>query len=339
MVHKKQNSTMRKLEIILPFGSLSTIMAPKISKKASSQEIKSSAFSVEISDGSVLTGELDEKQNSQPIANILLVHGLASSCHDPSVVRQAHFLAQKGFRVLRLNHRNAGSGKNKAIGFYHADRSQDIVDALVGLTKVYSQHSWIIVGQSLSGNMLLKALGEAKNQALFEQCKCIGAIAVSPIIDLGRSSKRMKKPLLGFFDQVFTQAMKAYLNRIDNGIGTELKNDIRSARNLAELDEKFVAKALGLQNAEEYYSQATAMNVLESIKLPTTIIFAKNDPIAPGTLSIIQAVQNPLVKKCITVFGGHLSFLSVSLPEMRLAFAGDRKVWESCQDLVRGREC
>lgn len=318
--------------LAIPYGSLSTILAARFSER---QVVKKSSprFEVTLSDGSVLCGEIDLPFSGTAKANILLVHGLGSSCHDPAVVRQARFLAERNFKVFRLNHRNVGSGKGKAIGFYHGFRGPDLYESLAFLQKLEPQNQWILVGQSLSGNMVLKIAGDREFSDSLMKLGCVGVAAVSPVVDLRASSLNMHKPMFGMFNNLFLRKINLYLSQFRD-VDNTLLSSARRAQRLSQFDEDFLAPALGLQNAEDYYQRASCQNVLDSIRLPTEVFLAKDDPIAPGTFEILQRSKNPTVKLNIFRFGGHLGFVEFDLKKRSFWFPIDNLLAEACERFV-----
>jgi predicted alpha/beta-fold hydrolase len=319
-------------EIPIPGGSLSTILGAKLSARRVLSMV-SIPFDVTLSDASILSGEIDGCSNPSPKANILLVHGLGSSCHDPSIVRQARYLAMNGFKVFRLNHRNSGSGKGKAKGFYHGLRGADIKDALVHLQKIEPNKKWILIGHSLSGNMVMKIAGSREHSSALRALGCAGVAAVSPVVDLGTASRSMHKPMLGLFDKVFMQKISRYIRDLES-LNESLRDAAKRARCLAEFDEMFLAPALGLERAEDYYNLASSRDVLHSIELPTEVFLAKDDPIAPGTYKILTQVINPNIRLHASRFGGHLGFIHFDLRKLSLDFSIDREVSNACDRIL-----
>lgn len=316
----------------IPHGSLATILGARFSERFVTNAV-SPLFDVTLSDGSVLSGEIDLPLDGHARANILLVHGLGSSCHDPAVVRQSRCLADRGFKVYRLNHRNVGSGKGKASGFYHGFRGDDLCGALAYLQKSEPLQKWILVGQSLSGNMVMKIAGAPDSSGLLRQLGCIGVVAVSPVVDLRASSLNMHRPMFGVFNKLFLRKINNYLSRLGH-VEEELLSAARRAKKLSQFDENFLAPALGLQSADDYYERASCRDVLDKIFIPTEVFLAKDDPIAPGTFEILRKSKNPFVKLNVFRFGGHLGFLEFNMLTRSFSFPIDRHLGEACERIV-----
>jgi predicted alpha/beta-fold hydrolase len=317
----------------IPNGSISTILGARLSA-AKIIQMSSAPFEVKLTDGSVLTGEFDTLGSPDKVrANILLVHGLGSSCHDPSVVRQARFLASNGYKVFRLNHRNVGSGKGKAQGFYHGDRGVDLKEALVQLQKKESNKAWILIGHSMSGNMALKIAGSKEHSETLKELGCIGVAAISPVVDIKSSSKNMHKPMFGLFNRVFMKKISSYLRRLEN-LDEALRNAANRSIKLADFDENFLAPALGLANADEFYNRASSRDFLNLIELPTEVFLSKDDPIAPGTYQLLAECNNPNIILHTSRFGGHLGFVHFDLRKLLPDFPIDRQLHQACEKML-----
>ncbi len=313
-------------------GSLSTIIGDRLSSRRM-ESMTSEFFQVPLADNSILTGEIDFLRNMDIKANILLVHGLGSSCHDPSIVRQSRYLAKNGFKVFRLNHRNTGSGRGKAVGFYHGFRGADLRDALAHLQQMEPCQKWILISHSLSGNMVMKIAGMKPYSDDLKSLGCVGVAAISPVVDLATSSRTMHKPMFGIFDKVFMKKIERYIKKLEN-IDDALRKAASRAKGVAEFDEFFLVPALGLSKVDEYYNLASSMDVLNQIALPTEIFCAKDDPIATGTYDILLRVRNPNIHLHASRFGGHLGFVHFDLRTWKLDFSIDSVLSIACDKML-----
>src|SRR5262245_2562343 len=89
---------------------------------------------------------------------VILLHGL-TGCERSSYVRCSTLqLLHLGYPVLRLNLRGAGPSRPHCREGYHAGRSEDLHNVLVGLPSEFRNAGIAIVGYSLGGNILLKFL-------------------------------------------------------------------------------------------------------------------------------------------------------------------------------------
>ena len=130
----------------------------------------------------------------------LLIHGLAG-CHSSAyMVRVAGKLNRAGVRTFRMDLRGCGSGEGLASRPYHAGRSDDALAAINFVGKLCPDSPVALVGFSLSGNIVLKLLGEAPETVPANVTK---AATICPAIDLGRCVRSLVGPFQRVYDRYF----------------------------------------------------------------------------------------------------------------------------------------
>lgn len=320
--------------ISVPGGTFNTVLASVV-RSSGLNHLPCAGFDVRLRDGSSLVGELD-MPSSPALANLLLVHGLGSSCREPAVRRQGLHLAREGFQVYRLNHRNVGSGAGKATGIYHAGRGPDLVEAIEALSrKSGNRLPWIIVGQSLSGNMVLKIAGQSDSAPHLRALDVRGCVALSPIVDLEGGSASMSSPLFGLLEKSVLQRLRQYLDGVPN-LKQSLRDAAQCAKTVSELDERVVAPYLGFRDRFEYYRQYSAFSELDTLQVPCHVIFSSDDPIAGNTLSYLSQGSRSRLVLDIQKHGGHLGFMKICTTRKGLVAYGDQKVAAACRALLNG---
>ena len=101
-------------------------------------------------------------------------------------------------------------------------------------------------------------------------------------------------------------------------------------RNLREFDEEFTSRASGFLNASDYYSRASSLRVIASIRIPTLMIHAEDDPFIPfDSLRHTDISGNPYIMLVGTERGGHVAFISSRTDEDR--FWAENRVVEFFQ--------
>lgn len=86
-----------------------------------------------------------------------------------------------------------------------------------------------------------------------------------------------------------------------------------------EFDEYYVAPQIGYKSALEYYEACSSKKILHQIKVPTQILFAKDDPIIDCNVAEIENLPGH-IQVIKTSFGGHLGFLGRPLSEEGFRF-------------------
>ena len=85
---------------------------------------------------------------------------------------------------------------------------------------------------------------------------------------------------------------------------------LSSLRSMRDFDDRVTAPAFGFAGAVDYYARASASPLLSHIRVPTLVIYAKDDPficVLPETRERLCANPNITLEEC--EHGGHCGFL------------------------------
>jgi predicted alpha/beta-fold hydrolase len=254
------------------------------------------------------------EQNSKKL--VIITHGLTGSSRGRHVSRLAVALAHRGLSVLAWNLRGASEEINRGLGWYHSGSSEQL-RAVVRHALSYPQYeSMTLVGLSLGGNITLKYLGEEGAAA---PAKLAAAITLSVPCDLRSCALALAAP-----------RNRIYMNHFLRCLGRKLREKAQlypeaidlqgyaKIKNFLEYDERYTAPLHGFKNAAEYWRLSSSRRFIPAIKLPTTIISARDDPfLAPECFPIKEAQTNRFISLEIPPHGGHLGFVeSWSTPEL-----------------------
>jgi predicted alpha/beta-fold hydrolase len=248
---------------------------------------------------------LFELPSNNPEATVvLLAHGMGG-CSEASYMRHiARKLWIRGFTVFMMNQLGSGLGMGLSDRLWNGGSCDDLRKTVNYIAKIHPNTAIDVVGFSLSGNILLKLLGE-KNQ---KNTGIRRAIAVNPPIDLKRASYFLSKTKWG---RVFNNYYMREINLQVEAMG-ECFPDAFTAPNkstILEFDEAYTAPAAGYKNSEDYYSDCSAKNYLEDIVVPTTILCAMDDPFIEPT--IFKSVRmSSAIELNTPTYGGHMGYIS-----------------------------
>ena len=96
------------------------------------------------------------------------------------------------------------------------------------------------------------------------------------------------------------------------GLSRSLRSSLFArARSLRDFDDQITARYCGFLDAEDYYTRASASNVVDRIAVPTLVLHAEDDPfirILPATRE--KLLHNPHISYIETAHGGHCAFLA-----------------------------
>ena len=78
-------------------------------------------------------------------------------------------------------------------------------------------------------------------------------------------------------------------------------------------DEAYTAPHHGFRDADDYYYRASALRVVDEVRVPALIIASDNDPFVPAEqFARPEVAGNPHVTVVITRDGGHCAFVAES---------------------------
>ncbi|MFZ9089315.1 MAG: YheT family hydrolase [Planctomycetaceae bacterium] len=238
----------------------------------------------------------------------VLLHGLAGSSESGYLRRLAGKLLVRGVRVIRLNHRGCGGGIELADEPFHAGRTEDVVATIKLVESLCPGSPISIVGFSVSGNTLLKYLGEdadALPLSLFR------AVAVCPPVDLQYCVDQLALSRGGrFYSRYFCRKLYQQLqgSRLWKG-NLPLVVSGKCPVRLVDFDEQFTAPASGFRSAADYYQQASCARFISKIRVHTTILAAADDPVV--SVRPLQKLRlPPNVNLHLTTAGGHLGYIA-----------------------------
>lgn len=239
----------------------------------------------------------------------LLLHGLSGSHASPDMTRIARLLNQKNVRTARLDWRGCGAGVALARYSYHSGRSDDLLATIVDITTRCPGSPVCLIGVSLGGNVLLKLLGE--NSCAEQGLSAVDrAIAVCPPIDLHSTVTELGRGLTRLYDRYFCKACIRDVRHRQKMRPDAIIPDgwySRLPQTLHEFDETFTAPVSGFASALDYYTQSSSKQFLASIKVPTLLIAAQDDPIVPFR-QFQTADYSPWTKLMAPYHGGHVGF-------------------------------
>ncbi len=247
------------------------------------------------------------KQNDKDI--VVLFHGLAGSFKSPYIQGTMKTLSENGFSPVLMHFRGCSGRDNKLPRAYHSGDTNDALSFLKSIKKRFPNSKIFAIGYSLGGNMLLKLLGELKENKLIEK-----AISVSAPLQLDISANKMNKGLSKFYQAYLLKDLKQQLKKKYNQHDMQSliklnKQEIKTLRNFWQFDDVYTAKIHGYESASDYYKKSSAKQYLKDIQTQTLIIHALDDPFM--TPEILPS-KNGLSKNIILEIypnGGHVGFI------------------------------
>jgi len=243
-------------------------------------------------------------------ALVLVLHGLEGSLESHYTGGILTALHAAGYRAALMYFRGCSGGPNRLARSYHSGDTADLREVLARLAARNEQRPLAVIGYSLGGNVLLKALGEGAGMEAVRT-----AVAVSVPFDLDRAARRL--------DQGFSRVYQRYLLR-------KLRRSYRAKLPLHALpvagerldaldtfrkfDDAITAPLHGFRDVDDYYGRSSSRQYLRAITIPTLILHAVDDPFIPADAIPAADELGPGVTLELARRGGHVGFVAGDLP-------------------------
>jgi predicted alpha/beta-fold hydrolase len=244
---------------------------------------------------------------------VVLFHGLEGSAESPYARDLMSTVQARGWHGVVAHFRGCSGEDNRLPRAYFAGDSEDIGLMLQHVKLQHAHAPVYAVGVSLGGNALLKWLGEQGDAA---RTRVAAAAAVSAPLDLTASGHALDQ---GFNRRVYTarflDTLKAKaLRKAARFPGTLDAKAIACATTFREFDTLVTARLHGFRDAEDYWLRVSSKPLLKSIRVPTLVINAKNDPFLPAWALPTQDEVSSAVILDQPATGGHVAFPSGPFP-------------------------
>ena len=257
--------------------------------------------------------EYPPDEDYKPI--VILAHGMGG-CSDSGYIRRVGAcLASKGYGVILMNHRGSGIGMGLSDTLWNGGSSEDLGAVIEFVLTIRPHHPILVIGFSLSGNILLKYLGEKRIIPSYLS----RALAVNPPVDLRTTSfmisnSRINRIFNNYYMGLIRNQAQALTECFPDAIHPPLDADT-----IWDFDVAYTAPAGGYRDVEYYYYKCSANQYLNEIRIPTTILTSNDDPFVP-LKAFREYPSSEYVELVVTQGGGHMGYISRSyatLPDKR----------------------
>jgi predicted alpha/beta-fold hydrolase len=239
---------------------------------------------------------------------IIALHGLNGSSDAHYMKGIAAKAFERGMNVVRLNQRNCGGTEHLSSGLFHSGLTADVRHVIDELEAVDGLASIVVAGYSLGGNLALKLAGECGSQP---PASLKAVAAVSPILEISLCVHALERPGNRIYQWNFVRDLKRRMRRKHRfWPGRFDLGPLRTIRSVRMFDEVYTAPHFGFEDAEDYYHRASAMRVIDRIRVPALIIASEDDPFVPAEpFRDPKVTGNPSVTMALTTHGGHCGFV------------------------------
>lgn len=260
---------------------------------------------------------------------VVLWHGIEGSSDAVYMLAAAQKAFRVGFNVVRMNFRNCGGTEHLTPTLYHGGLSEDLRAVVKELIERDGLSRLFLIGFSLGGNMVLKLAGEYGEHLPKE---IIAVCAISPSVDLDASGNSICQRSNWIYHRDFVRRLRNRI-RLKGKLYPEVYDisEVHLIRTIREFDERFTSVAHGFANAADYYDKASALRVMDKIRVPTLIIHAQDDPFIPfAPLRDPSVGANPYILLLEPERGGHVAFIAAAANDED-RFWAENRVLEFCK--------
>jgi len=242
---------------------------------------------------------------------LVALHGLEGASDRHYMRGMASQAWQRGWNAVCLNHRNCGGTEGLTPTLYHSALTADAFAVITELTGE-GFPDFGVAGYSLGGNLTLRIAAELATEPARKELPIRATVAVSPTIDLHACISAIERGINVMYQRNFLKDLRARMLR-KAAIWPD-RFDLKSLegiRTIREFDNTYTAPQAGFGTADNYYTTASAMRVVDRIEIPTLIVSAEDDPFVPSEqFGRPEVAGNPHVRVLVTDDGGHCGFVS-----------------------------
>lgn len=289
-----------------------------------SPQIKLIPERIELDDGDFIDALKTKEIHNKPI--VLILHGLEGCIDSHYVKALIQQLDNAGFGVYFMHFRGCSGELNRLPRSYSSNDSADL-QAVVDFIQAHHQRDpFAVIGFSLGGSVTLKWLGEKANKA-----NTTVGIAVSVPFELRDAAIKLEQGISRIYQRYLIRCCHRKYHAKQKIFPSVLKMDTKQLNTFYRFDDKITAPLHGFKNAEDYYKKCSSRQYLKSIKKPTLILHAKDDPFmwehsTPKANEISDHVQLELTER-----GGHVGFVSGKHP-LKAEYWLDQRILEWLQE-------
>lgn len=238
---------------------------------------------------------------------VIISHGLEASSNVPYVRAMSNYFAENNYTTCAWNFRGCSGEVNKKFKYYHIGQTNDLKTVIKHVAKKFDQI--YLIGFSMGGNKMLKYLGEFPESI---NSKIKACVAISVPMHLKDSATVLEKKLNRVYTSRFIKKLKKKHQAKEFFFPGKISLlNYSKIKTVREYDNRYSAPIFGFKDADDLYNKCASIFHISTIKIPTLIINAQNDPFLSASCYPIEVCRkHKNVTLEIPKSGGHLGFLS-----------------------------
>lgn len=241
---------------------------------------------------------------------VIILHGLEGNADKAYIKGLARTINKAGKDAVALNFRGCSNEDNRKFYSYHSGKTEDLETVIKFISNNYKYDKIYLAGFSLGGNVVLKYVGERGNKI---NPKIKAAVGISVPCDLRATSYNFLKIDNFLYQLRFIRSLrKKALSKINRFPEYKhLKKQIKNCKTFFDFDNLITGPANGFIDADDYWKQSSCKQFITSIRIPTLLISALDDPFLPDKCyPFDEAEQNQSFYFETPKYGGHVGFIN-----------------------------
>ena len=248
------------------------------------------------------------RQQADHAPLVILLHGWLGCAESLYMLSLGEYLFSHGYHVVRLNFRDHGNTEHLNRNIFHSCRIQEVINACSHIQGCFGVPVSII-GFSLGGNFALRINAFTTERDL----ELEKTVSICPVIDPANTLTSLENSLF-MYQNYFMQRWKSTFHRKAKAF-PELysKKIFGQFKSLREATEVLAVTYAGFESLEAYLNgYSIAGSRLSTVRVPASIVLAKDDPIIPWE-DRHQLASNKKINFHLSDHGGHCGFLEPNL--------------------------
>ena len=260
---------------------------------------------LELPDGDFM--DLDWREDHKTDHLLILCHGLEGSSLSKYMMGMTQYALRQSWNVLNVNFRSCSGEMNRLLPSYHHGKIDDLGYVVNQVLENRDYPHIHLMGFSLGGNVIIKYLGVHEDRV---DPRIKSAVGISVPSDLHSCSAALDERQNFLYTYNFRRLLKTKLaQKNDMFPGAFDYSKFDQVKSWWEFDTTFTSKIFGFKDATEYYDQGSANNFLHTVRRPTLIINALNDPFLKEPSYPYEKVdRNDMLHLITPKRGGHVGF-------------------------------
>ncbi|HXZ48412.1 MAG TPA: hydrolase [Usitatibacter sp.] len=243
---------------------------------------------------------------------VQLFHGLEGSSESPYARMLMEHVRRRAWRGSVLHFRGCSGEPNRLSRAYHSGDSDEADWVLRRLKARSGAAPLYAAGVSLGGNVLAKWLGERGEAARSVVAR---AAVVSAPVDLTAGGEALGRGFARVYAWHFLRSLRRRaLERLGRHPGLYDAAAVRRAWTLRDFDNIVTAPLHGFRDTDDYWTRASSKPWLVSVRVPTLLLNARDDPFLPEAALPTAREVSAAVKLEYPPRGGHVGFVSGPFP-------------------------